>query len=102
MVEADAVNNDEPELGVETGAPNKDGEGDEDEGAKEKPEDPNAGVVDSNGEAEDPSENPVVGGFEKENGDRVDCEEAEDEEAEDPNWKPDMVSLSLSLALLWE
>jgi hypothetical protein len=54
-------------------------------------------VVDPNGEAEDPSENPVVGGFEKENGDCVDCEEAED-----PNWKPDMVSLSLSLALLWE
>ena len=44
VVEADAVNNDEPELGVETGAPNKDGEGDEEEGAKEKPEDPNAGV----------------------------------------------------------
>ncbi len=56
-------------------------------------------MVDPNGEAEDPSENPVVGGFEKENGDVVDCEEAEDEEAEDPNWKPDMVSLSLSLSL---
>jgi hypothetical protein len=44
VVEADAVNNDEPKLGVETGAPNKDREGDEEEGAKEKPEDPNAGV----------------------------------------------------------
>ena len=76
----------------------------EEEGAKEKgeAEDPNGEVEDPNGEAEDPNEKAeAVAVVEKEKGEGVDCEEVVVvAETEDPNGKPDMVSLSLTHSLL--
>ena len=76
----------------------------EEEGAKEKGEgeDPNGEVEDPNGEAEDPNEKAeAVAVVEKEKGEGVDCEEVVVvAETEDPNGKPDMVSLSLTHSLL--
>ncbi|KAF3951787.1 hypothetical protein CMV_022600 [Castanea mollissima] len=69
-------------------------------------EDPNGEVDDPNGEAEDPNEKAealavVLGWFEKEKGEGVDCEEVVVvEETVDPNEKPDIVTLSLTLSLL--
>ena len=74
------------------------------EEAKEKGEgeDPNGEVEDPNGEAEDPNEKAeAVAVVEKEKGEGVDCEEVVVvAETEDPNGKPDMVSLSLTHSLL--
>ena len=76
----------------------------EEEEAKEKGEgeDPNGEVEDPNGEAEDPNEKAeAVAVVEKEKGEGVDCEEVVVvAETEDPNGKPDMVSLSLTHSLL--
>ena len=76
----------------------------EEEGAKEKGEgeDPNGEVEDPNGEAEDPNEKAeAVAVVEKEKGEGVDCEEVVVvADTEDPNGKPDMVSLSLTHSLL--
>ena len=76
----------------------------EEEEAKEKGEgeDPNGEVEDPNGEAEDPNEKAeAVAVVEKEKGEGVDCEEVVVVvETEDPNGKPDMVSLSLTHSLL--
>ena len=72
----------------------------EEEEAKEKGEgeDPNGEVEDPNGEAEDPNEKAeAVAAEEKEKGEGVDCEEVV--ETEDPNGKPDMVTLSLTHSL---
>ena len=67
------------------------------EEAKEKGE-----GEDPNGEAEDPNEKAeAVAVVEKEKGEGVDCEEVVVvAETEDPNGKPDMVSLSLTHSLL--
>ena len=69
----------------------------EEEEAKEKGE-----GEDPNGEAEDPNEKAeAVAVVEKEKGEGVDCEEVVVvAETEDPNGKPDMVSLSLTHSLL--
>ena len=62
----------------------------------------NGEVEDPNGEAEDPNEKAeAVAVVEKEKGEGVDCEEVVVvAETEDPNGKPDMVSLSLTHSLL--
>nr|POF27548.1 hypothetical protein CFP56_19835 [Quercus suber] len=55
-----------------------------------------------NGEAEDPNEKKetvAVGGFEKEKGEGVDCEEEKEVEMEHSNVKPNMVTHSLTLVL---